>query len=332
MERVDYESVVIQDIINWDKREELNLTPWYQRRSIWTPPQKSYLINTIFSGKPVPSVYVRHTLDLQREKSVKEVVDGQQRIRAVLEFRNNEYVFRHPVSGKRQKYGDLTRSDQELFLMAKLSVAYLVGSTDGDVIDIFGRINSVSKTLNDQEKRNSAFSGEFKQFCLIESSKRVELFKRLELFTATEISRMLEVRFMSELALNLLEGLSDGSAGAINSIYRKYDEKFDRWSSLEGRFDRIFNLIGSVPNIQIKDTLFKRQPLFFSLCRVIDGTRHVNPSKLGHVISRIDELHSSGQLANSTKAGERNFLLSIKSSTQRISQRREREKFIASFF
>ena len=36
-----------------------------------------------------------------------------------------------------------------------LSVGYLVGATDPDVIEIFARINTVSKALNPQEKQAS---------------------------------------------------------------------------------------------------------------------------------------------------------------------------------
>ena len=51
MERVDYESIVIQELVGLNDREELDLNPWYQRRSVWTPPQKAYLINTLFEQK-----------------------------------------------------------------------------------------------------------------------------------------------------------------------------------------------------------------------------------------------------------------------------------------
>jgi len=85
MERVDYEQIVIQDLINVHKREELDFHPWYQRRSVWKRSQKAYLINTLFEQKLVPSCYIRHYLDVEKEKRIKEVVDGQQRIGAILD-------------------------------------------------------------------------------------------------------------------------------------------------------------------------------------------------------------------------------------------------------
>ena len=96
MERVDYQSIIIQGLLNLDKKSELNLSPWYQRRSVWNVNQKSYLINTIFENKPIPALYLRHSIDLENAKSIREVVDGQQRTRAILEYCNNEFTAWHP--------------------------------------------------------------------------------------------------------------------------------------------------------------------------------------------------------------------------------------------
>ena len=57
MERVDYQSLVIQDVINLEKQGELNLNPWYQRRSVWKDSQKSYLINTLFDCLSIQNVF-----------------------------------------------------------------------------------------------------------------------------------------------------------------------------------------------------------------------------------------------------------------------------------
>jgi len=166
MERVDYETLVIQDLLNWIKSDELDLEPWYQRRSVGTPAQQSFLINTLLAQKPVPTIYVRHKLDLEREKSVREMVDGQQRVRSILAFYNGDIAVRHPVTKKRAFFGSFSPKDKTSFLMTKLSVGYLISADESDVIDIFGRINSIAKTLNAQEKRNARFSGDLKQFCL----------------------------------------------------------------------------------------------------------------------------------------------------------------------
>src|SRR5450759_2437100 len=62
MERVDYESLIISDLLGFYNTKSLDINPWYQRRSVWSPPQKAYLMNTIFEKKPVPSIYIGTTV------------------------------------------------------------------------------------------------------------------------------------------------------------------------------------------------------------------------------------------------------------------------------
>ncbi|MCG8550357.1 MAG: DUF262 domain-containing protein, partial [Desulfobacterales bacterium] len=91
MDRVDYQAIIIQDLLNFKKQGELDISPWYQRRSVWSPAQKSYLINTLLEQKPIPAIYIRHSLDLEKAKSIKEVVDGQQRTRTIIDFYNDQF-------------------------------------------------------------------------------------------------------------------------------------------------------------------------------------------------------------------------------------------------
>ena len=177
MERVEYQPLLIQDMLNYNRSEELNLSPWYQRRSTWTTPQKAYLINTLHEQKPIPAIYLRYTLDLDKGKTIREVVDGQQRSRAIIGYCEDAFPARFPLSKARMTFSQLSRPQRETFLLTTIPVGYLLGATDEDVIDIFGRINSVSKTLNSQEKRNVAFSGEFKQFCLSQAASRITLWR-----------------------------------------------------------------------------------------------------------------------------------------------------------
>ena len=226
MERVDYESMVVQELLNAHERDELNVSPWYQRRAVWSNAHKSYLVNTVFEIRPVPTLYIRHTIDIEREKTIKEVVDGQQRCRSIIEYRENGFSARHPEHPRRVFFSDLTPRQKEQFLMAKLPVAYLIGANDADVIEIFGRLNAVSKTLNAQEKRSAKWSGEFHQFCLREAVSRLPLWRGLGVFTATEISRMAEVQFTAELAMALASGMEDFSAARVDKAYRTWDEDF----------------------------------------------------------------------------------------------------------
>lgn len=328
MDRVDYQALIIQDIINLENKGELNLAPWYQRRSVWSVPQKSYLINTLLERKPIPAIYIRHSLDLDNAKSIKEVVDGQQRTRAIIGFYNNEFTARHPSYSRKLLYSQLKRDEQQLWLLTSVPVGYLLGATDADVIDIFGRINSISKTLNPQEKRNAAYSGEMKQFCLEQASTRTPFWREYEIFSANDISRMSEILFVSDIVYNFLNGLSDYSPAALNKMYAEFDEEFDDREKVSAELDRVFDLVGALDRTTVTDTIFRRQPLFFSLLMVLYEAKKITTKKLTTVINNIDERFYPE--INRTREDD-SFKEACISTTQRIAQRRIRHNYIKSF-
>lgn len=332
MERVEYESVLIQDLIGYHDRDELNISPWYQRRSVWSAPQKAYLINTIHENKPVPSIYIRHTVDLENETSIKEVVDGQQRIRCVLEYKDGTFAARHPNHARPILYPKLSKKERVHFLQSTLSVGYLVGATDADVIEIFARINSVSKNLNPQEKRNARFSGEFKQFCLEEAVERLPFWRKNQIFSDGEISRMLEVQFVSDLIVNLLGGLQDFSAVKLNSMYGKYDDEFPHSQEIKKRLDRIYSVMLEMPDDLIGGSIFSAPQLLFSLMVALDSKRRLSVRKVKNCINELDlrvEAVYSGEHPSALTTGQYEAFTS--GNLHRIRSRRIRDKLIKSY-
>ncbi|AVM75808.1 DUF262 domain-containing protein [Magnetospirillum gryphiswaldense] len=290
MERVDYESLIISDLLGYNNSKSLDITPWYQRRSVWQTPQKAYLINTLFERKPVPSIYIRQQIDLEHERSIKEVVDGQQRIRTIVSYRADEFAAKHPSHRSRVKYSELTPQQKTSFLSTSLSVGYLIGATDQDVIEIFGRINSVAKTLNPMEKLNAMHSGDFKQFCLNQAVSRLPFWRSSFIFSANDIARMQEVQFISDLAIALIEGLGDYSPTKIKKYYKDFDEYFPHEEDIDGRMESIFRMLVAIPAADFSDTIFKSAQIAFSLMVVLDARRAAPPptDRIRQVIRDID--------------------------------------------
>ena len=289
MDRVDYESLTIQDLLGAYEREELNIAPWYQRRSVWRPPQQAYLINTIFERKPVPSLYIRHTIDLESERSIKEVVDGQQRIRSLISYKEDEFPAKHPEHPRKVLYSQLSKAQKGSFLLTALSVGYLIGSTDQDVIQIFARINSVAKTLNPQEKRNALFSGAFKQFSVSEAATRLPLWRDYRVFSDIDISRMLEVQFISDLAMNMREGLQDFSGPRLSKYYKSYDDDFPSEVATSKRMERAFAQVLSISADKLRNSIFVRPQILFSLLLEVDSLGTVSKKNLERCISDITD-------------------------------------------
>ena len=72
----------ISDIRDWHKSEKLMLQPDYQRREVWSPAARIMLIDTILRNIPMPKIFVS-TL-IKDERTYRTVIDGQQRISAIL--------------------------------------------------------------------------------------------------------------------------------------------------------------------------------------------------------------------------------------------------------
>lgn len=334
MDRVDYESLIIQELVNSYERDELDISPWYQRRAVWTGPQKSYLLNTVHERKPIPAIYIRHKIDLESERSIKEVVDGQQRIRSILEYRQGNFAARHPHHSRPVKYEQLTRPERIRFLQTALSIGYLVGASDGDVIDIFARINSVAKTLNPQEKRNAKFSGAFKQFALTEAIERLPFWRENAIFTDNDIARMVEVQFVSDLVMNLNEGLGDFSATRLTNYYERNEEIFQKEESVKKRLDRLFSQLLLLPTGKLKGSVFARPQVLFSLIMVLDSlTKIPKRSALEGCVVELDSSVEAVRSGENPKAlTPRVYEAFTTGNMHRIRYRRIRDREIRTYF
>jgi hypothetical protein len=67
----------------------------YQREEdVWTPVDRRYLIDTILRDLDIPKFYLR-----KLEEKRFEIVDGQQRMRAIWAFRDGEFALTGKISG-----------------------------------------------------------------------------------------------------------------------------------------------------------------------------------------------------------------------------------------
>ena len=87
----DTKAYSINDFLNWYDNDELTLSPKYQRNAVWGYNAKSYLIDTIIRGFPIPQIFLRQSIDTNTRKTTREIIDGQQRIRSIIEFTENRF-------------------------------------------------------------------------------------------------------------------------------------------------------------------------------------------------------------------------------------------------
>jgi hypothetical protein len=119
----------------------------------------------ILKDKPLPKIFIRATTDPKTKRTVREIVDGQQRMRAILSFVKDGFKISkiHNEEYGGMTYSELPEDVQADFLKYEISVDLLLDLSDRDVLDIFARLNTYSVSLNKQELFNAKYFGYFKQ-------------------------------------------------------------------------------------------------------------------------------------------------------------------------
>jgi hypothetical protein len=258
------------DFRTWNETGALELTPKFQRRAVWKTPARSYLIDTLIKGMPVPPIYLRVTQNEERTRTVRQVVDGQQRLRAVLSYMDDEFALTKSVSpeygGKR--YSQLPANVRQQISDYSFICEVFQSISDEDVLAIFARMNTYSIRLNKQELRNGQFFGLFKQTAYALAYDHLEFWRRNKIFTETSIARMQEVEMTSEIMIALIAGQQDKKE-SIDKFYAEYDESFTEREKIVNRFRSIIDNISEALGDDLKDTEFTRWPLFYTLCCVV---------------------------------------------------------------
>lgn len=256
----------ISDFLSWEQRDELNLQPRFQRRDSWSPRARSYLIDTIVRGLPIPKVFIREQIDLETKRSIREVVDGQQRLRAILDFISGNLsisrVHNRELAG--MTFDELPDELKKDFLAYQISTDLLVGASDADVLNIFSRINSYTLTLNQQEKLNAEFVGPFKQTVYSLALEHHEFWAQNQILADRAMARMADAELASEIVIGMLHGIQGGKA-YIRRYYGIYEEDFPQEDRVVVQFNRIIDLIASIFGSNLKSTPYHRSPLFISL-------------------------------------------------------------------
>ena len=54
----------VSDFLSWQRADSLSLSPSFQRRSVWPIAAKSFLIDTVVRGLPMPIIILREQTNL----------------------------------------------------------------------------------------------------------------------------------------------------------------------------------------------------------------------------------------------------------------------------
>jgi len=213
----------------------------------------------------MPKIYYRMQVNPTTVKSVREVVDGQQRLDAIFNYIENQFPIRksHGEAGGK-RFRDLDPDTQNRLLYYDVAADLLVGADDAQVLQVFARINSYSLVLNAQEKRNAKYLGLFKELAYRLGTSHVSFWTQRGILSDANVARMSEAELTSELLVAIIAGLQDKKK-SLNRFYEDYEDLFPNQRAVETQFERILSWIDEYVGFYLPKTAFARRALFYSL-------------------------------------------------------------------
>jgi len=171
----DSYDITLKQLYDMVLEEMVDIAPEYQRHFVWDSNRQSALIESLFLGIPIPSLFMASNRDASWE-----VIDGLQRLTTILNFIGNDKEL-DKISIKHEKlklsglekldsmngliYDDLPKSMQFMLQTRPLRITVLNDRSDFNVrYDLFERLNTGGVTLHEQEIRNCVYIGPFNDF------------------------------------------------------------------------------------------------------------------------------------------------------------------------
>ncbi len=262
----------ISDIRDWNNNNRLELRPDFQRNEVWSKAAQIMLIDTIIRGIPIPKIYIKSIMN--DGNTYRVVIDGQQRLTAILKFVQGELPLKKPYEGEYEgkTFNELPGDIQNEILRYKIDINEIFNPTDEEIRDLYSRVNKYTVQLNKQELRRADFPGDF--ISLAEELAENKFFEIAKIFSLKQRRRMLDVEYVEELITILLKGIQD-KKDYLDSVCEEYIE-------LENKSDIVSDFIGILEDISrifdldimpIASTRFKQKSDFYSLFACIHKLR-----------------------------------------------------------
>ncbi len=263
----------IVDLINFG---DIDITPNFQRNFVWDKTRQSRLIESILLGLPLPSIYFS-----QYDDGMLTVVDGLQRLHTINKFMKNELILSNleyieDCNGKNYEELKKVLSPLRLRRFGQTQIMCFVidyRSPNRLKFDLFRRLNTGGKPLNNQEIRN-CLSKPRLQKALYQMSHSDSFFKATDysLKDTRMESQEAVLRFMyfsEQYGYGNLIGSYNGVMDTTLDDYIDLLNKRDDYSNFEKCYDEAlkssFYLFGRFCFRKVLDTSTRRPPINKSL-------------------------------------------------------------------
>lgn len=220
-----------QDIswfLDLNRNRQVEMNPPYQRRSVWSPRDRRYFLDTIFRGYPSPAIFLHKRIEDggRAQAHVYEVVDGKQRLETILDFVGDKITLAADfgdtsLNGKR--WSELGDSHRRQFWDYVIPVEF-IKLVEGTIInEVFQRLNRNSRKLERQELRHAQNEGWFISY--VEREPETDDFwSTYKITTTARARRMHDIQFISELMMVVIKGAVTGfDQDALDDLCSEYE-------------------------------------------------------------------------------------------------------------
>lgn len=206
----------------------------YQRRKVWIDKDNIRLIETILLNLVVPEIFLWPSdIDPETGDTIIHIVDGQQRINAIVDFIAGKYSLKKSallIEEVKDKYGnyyfdELPPKVKTDFWSYQLSIVNIDKNCSlEDVKNMFYRLNITDYRLNEQEIRNS-MDNEFGKVAL--NLSRQGFWDEIKVFSSADVKRMRDVEYCAGIIVLADEGIVDQTTNKkLNQTYDDYKNEF----------------------------------------------------------------------------------------------------------
>jgi hypothetical protein len=263
----------ISDLLKVYEEDLLDLSPPYQRNEVWTAKAQQKLLESILTGKPIPSFFL-----LKQPKNLFEMIDGQQRARTLIGYWKNLIVDHENLTfEQRMEKAQVRRRASADFLDYRLSITIVTEIHDDESIEeYYALLNSSGLRLNRPElKKAEYFTTNFLKLVL--ECAQDDTLRSLRLFTESSSARMNDVDFVSELIALTKFGISDKKE-KVDQLYED-DINVGELRAIKSEFKKQMETFGRCNHITpILRTRYKQKNDFYSLFYLFYLIRDAEPA------------------------------------------------------